>query len=361
MDRSVWVSVSIVVCGVVVLLCCIALFFGFRQGSSAFLPFGWSLKNSTASADKSLNGAVLEEIKLYVPNKPGDNQFIARNGVLLKRPHARGVIIICHGYMCDKFDAAFLRMMFPDFHVITFDFRAHGEHVGVDHQCTFGKHEAYEVTAAAQYVKAHPELSKLPCIAYGFSMGAVAAIQAQAVDGSLFTAMVLDCPYDHSQNIVKRGLEHLKITVGDYTFDVPGKDFLERNAFSPYVQGFLKMVFKVVARMDATATNTQLMPLSPRDLIKHVTVPCFFIHCAHDDKISVQSLQTVYANAPGFKRLWVTEGRRHFDSFFYNPERYRYKVNKFITMVIDGSYKTKAPAKKTFDVTAEDATKGAVY
>lgn len=351
MDRSLWVSVSVGMCVLLVGAGVLLLY-----NRSKLPALSWSLARRSANYDKALEGGVLESIKLYVPNNPDGNQFIARNGVLLKRPQARGVIIICHGYMCDKFDAGFLRMMFPDFHVLTFDFRAHGEDVADDHQCTFGKYEAYEVIAAAQFIKSHPDLQHLPRIAYGFSMGAVAAIQAQALDGTLFHAMVLDCPYDHSHNIIKRGLERLKITVGDYTFDLPGKEYLERNAFSPYVQSFLKLAFKLMARMDATATNTQLMELSPRDLIKQVTVPCFFIHCAHDDKISVQSLQNVYMNAPGFKRLWITDGRRHFDSFFYTPERYRYKVNKFITMILDGSYTKKIPSKRTFDV-KDDAIK----
>jgi pimeloyl-ACP methyl ester carboxylesterase len=347
MERSIWMSVSITV------IMTIGVAESLRAESFFSRVVAWC--TGRTGQDKALDGATLETIQFYVPQEPGSNHFIARKGVLLKRPSARGVIVICHGYSCDKFDAAFLRMMFPDFHVLTFDFRAHGEHVDVEHQCTFGKHEAYEVTAAAQFVKTHPELQKLPCIAYGFSMGAVAAIQAQALDGGLFTAMVLDCPYDDSQNIIKRGLEQLKITVGGYTIELPGKDFLERNAFSPYVQMFLKQILKVATCMDATATNTQLMPLSPRDLIRHVTVPCFFIHCAHDDKISVQSIQNVYANAPGFKRLWVTDGRRHFDSFFYNPEWYRYKINKFISMIVDGSYASKVTAKKRFDVQEDEA------
>lgn len=320
------------------------------QARQAFnRPTSKSASEVGTPTEKGFDGGQLESIQFYVPAAPKSNQFIARKGFLLKRSKAKGVVIICHGYMCDKFDAAFLRLLFPEYHVLTFDFRAHGEHVGDTHLCTFGKHEAFDVIGATQYIKSRSDLQKLPRIAYGFSMGAVAAIQAQAQDKTLFNTMVLDCPFDHSENIIKRGLAHLKFTVGDYTFDVPGKSLLERYAFSPYVQALLKAVLKTVAQMDATATNTHIVPVSPKDSIKRVNVPCFFIHCAQDEKIPLASLHNVYVNASGYKRLWVTQGRRHFDSFFYNPERYRYKVNKFLKTVLDGSYKSKVGHKESFD------------
>jgi pimeloyl-ACP methyl ester carboxylesterase len=187
-------------------------------------------------------------------------------------------------------------------------------------------------------------------------MGAVAAIQAQANQTmmphentqpkKLFDAMILDCPYDTSENVLKQALENFKITIFGYTFDLPGRKFLEKYAFNPYVQSFLKAALRTVAHLDATRTNTFIHPVKPVDSIKHVDIPCLFIHCAYDEKVSVQAARNLYANAAGYKRLWITQGRGHFDSFFYNPEKYVFKVQRFIEQFLNRELEKKELQQK---------------
>ena len=50
----------------------------------------------------------------------------------------------------------------------------------------------------------------------------------------------------------------------------------------------------------------------------------------------MQAIESVYRGAAGYKRLWLTNGRRHFDSFFYNPETYAERVQKFFSQVMSG-------------------------
>ncbi|MBV8660600.1 MAG: hypothetical protein JO129_00425, partial [Candidatus Dependentiae bacterium] len=69
----------------------------------------------------------------------------------------------------------------------------------------------------------------------------------------------------------------------------------------------------------------------PIDSVKKITVPCFFIHCESDSKIPVFALEQMYKNKPGFKRLWITQGKWHFGSYQNDPELYWYKINKFLT------------------------------
>lgn len=293
-----------------------------------------------------------EYVTFYSQHGPDSVKKIARNGILLTKPHAQATILICHGFMCDKFDSGFLRTLLfsNNYNVMTFDFRAHGEAIDEQQCCTFGRDEAYDVIAAAQYLKARPDTNNVPLVAYGFSMGAVAAIQAQSTDKNLFAAMILDCPYDKSENIIKKGIEKLKFNFFGYTFSLPGRGLLEKYAFHPYVQSLLKSILKTVANMDATATNTYIYPLSPAETVKTVSVPCFFIHCINDEKVTVDAAKNLFNGAAGYKRLWLTQGRRHFDSFFYNPEKYAYKVQKFITAVIDGSLRYKIQQKIVHDL-----------
>jgi pimeloyl-ACP methyl ester carboxylesterase len=308
---------------------------------------GFSTKNYLEKQRKYLNGGFLESVTFASQkalDAPGEK--LMRTGLLYLNPKAQATVLVCHGFMCDKFDIGFLRRtLFSDYNVMVFDFRAHGEQVDEEQCCTFGRDEALDVKGAVDYLKARPDLNNLPRIAYGFSMGAVAAIQAQAADSSLFAAMVLDCPFDTAKNVIKQSIEKLNIHLFGYTFEFPGKKLLEKFAFNSYVQSFLKTLLKTVAQLDATATNTVIYPLNPVDSIKNICAPCFLIHCRNDEKVSVDAARALFNNVPGYKRLWITNGRRHFDSIFYNPEKYNYKVNAFIKSVLNETLYKKVNAK----------------
>ncbi len=296
-------------------------------------PYGCIIPEKT----KECNGIVVEHVSLYPQVGHNCNDRITRKGVLMRCQNAKATILICHGFMCDRYDVGILRKVFKksQFNVMTFDFRAHGED-SEGQYCTFGRDESLDVIAAAQFLRNHPELEGIPLFVYGFSMGAVSSIEAQALVSDLFDAMLLDCPFDSSEKVIQSGLQGLKCTLFGYEFDLPGRDFLQKHAFHPYVQALVKAVLKTVAQMDATGVNTNFCPLYPAESAKKITVPTFFIHCKNDQKVSVEQIMNVYQNAGGYKRLWLTNGRRHYDSFFYNPEKYIENVRLFCDQVLNG-------------------------
>ena len=332
------------------LVLCIVQFIFIESTLCVFNAYAPWLKQQ----EKYLSGARLEYVRFFALSGSESDRYIERKAVVLRRPYARAVVLICHGFMCDKLDALFLRTIFDNCHVISFDFPAHGELVDDRQICTFGRNEAYTVIGAVDFIKSDQEFKDMPIIAYGFSMGAVASLRAQALsqidDKSLFAALILDCPYDRSDNVIKNALNKVKISIFGYTFSIPGISVLNSYIFSPYIQWFLKACLKTIANMDATQINTHIQPVSPEELIKNVTIPTFFIQCRNDDKIPLKAVKKVYKGAQGFKRLWITNGRRHFDSFFYNPEAYVYKINKFITSILSETFKKKLPAKIKEDV-----------
>lgn len=292
--------------------------------------------------------AIVEEVQLYPQVANSSDQRIERKGVLVRYPNAEGTILVCHGFMCDKFDVAFLRNIFPKkkFNIMTFDFRAHGEKNDGQY-CTFGRDEALDVQSAALFLRQHPDLKNSPLFVYGFSMGAVAAIEAQSCksvaqeDGqnqkSLFDAMILDCPFDSSKNLIRKGLSNLKFTILGKEFNIPGRETLERYAFHPYVQTFLKTVLKAISKMDSKNIQTNICHVSPKKSIRNVTVPCFFIHCKNDELVPVDAVKKIYERAQGYKELWLTDGRRHYDSLFYAPEQYAQKIKLFLYKVLNGN------------------------
>lgn len=280
--------------------------------------------------------AVVEQIKLFSPVNSGSDQRIERNGTLVRYPDADSTILICHGFMCDRFDVACLRSIFPKkkCNIMTFDFRAHGENNGGQF-CTFGRDEALDVQTAARFLRDHPQLKDKPLIVYGFSMGAVASIEAQAQDSKLFDGMILDCPFDSSKNLIKKGLSNMKFKVFGQEFNIPGRETLEKYAFHPYVQSFLKIVLKAVARMDTRNIQTNICPVSPKKSARNIAVPCFFIHCKNDELVPAQAVKNIYERAKGYKTLWVTAGKRHFDSYFSGPEMYSQKIKMFLKGIIN--------------------------
>lgn len=284
-----------------------------------------------------LKGGLLEQVAFYPKEDAASDKRIMRKGLLLKYKDAKATVLICHGFMCDKFDVGLLRGMFEPgtYNVMTFDFRAHGECVE-GQTCTFGKNEAQDVIAAAEFIKNQPELKDKPLFAYSFSMGAVSCIEAQA-QRPLFDGMILDCPFDSSENVIKRGLSNLKISLCGYTFDIPGRAYLEKHAFHPYVQSLIKVTLKAVAKFDSRNINTNICPCSPVESARRITVPCLMIHCKQDEKVPIAAGRAVYDALQGPKKFWATNGRHHCDSYFYNPEGYASAVNGFLEAGVRGT------------------------
>lgn len=293
------------------------------------------------------SGSIIEQVTIYPQENSNSSRKIARNGIFIRHKNSKATVLLCHGFMCDKYDVGLFRYLFSKgnlFNFMTFDFRAHGEN-SVSQCCTFGRNEAYDVITAAHFIKNHPQVKNKPLFVYAFSMGAVAAIEAQAKDKSLFKAMILDCPFDSSENLIKKGLQNLKFSLFGYEFDVPGRNFLERYAFHPYVQSLVKGVLKTVSKLNTCNIQTYVYPLYPAESIKKILIPCFFIHCKNDQKVPIQAIESVYKGAAGYKRLWLTNGRCHFDSFFYNPELYAERVQKFLFQVMSGELFTEPREK----------------
>jgi len=209
-----------------------------------------------------------------------------------------------------------------------------------------GRNEAYDVMAAAEVLKKHPETKDLPLYVYGFSMGAVSAITAQAQDHTLFKGMILDCPFESSDNLFDRGMSNVKVNVFGYKVSLPGTSYLKDYMYSsPRVQELVKRTLKALTRWDSVQVDTDLRPVYPEEAIKFITVPVFMIGSHNDDKAPEAVVKKLYTqigsatleqqNIP--KRLWISEGRRHFDTVLYNYDKYCYKVNSFLNKCLDGT------------------------
>lgn len=291
-------------------------------------------------------GATIEQVLLRPDPCHSGPRGMVRKGLLFRRPGARATVIMSHGFMCDKTDIRFLRYIFEAYNVLMFDFRAHGE-VRDQQCCTFGSDEAADVQAAVAFVRNDPELKKVPVISYAFSMGAVASINAQARYGKLFDCAIWDCPFDSTEGILVRSIDNLQISLFGYKFPMPGRSFLKKYAYNWYVQSLLKTALKTVAQMDTSQVMTHMVPIDAVEAAHKISIPTFLIVCKKDSKAPPSAVKKIYDALGGYKRLWITNGRFHFDSFFSSPEEYAYRVRRFIEKFLNNEFE-KAEQQKVY-------------
>lgn len=273
--------------------------------------------------------------------KEGLTERIERPGVLVWFDDAEATIVLCHGFLCNKYDIACFRKLFPwgRFNFLTFDFRGHGEEAAGQHS-TLGHDEVLDVLAAGEFLKADERTRNKPLFVWGFSMGAVAAIGAQARE-PLFTGMILDCPYDTCDNVIKKALDKAKYNFFGYEIGMPA--IIEQYKYHPYVQSMLQAFLRIKIKWDTRHVNLLAEPMNPAELAHNITAPCFFIHCKNDEKVSVDEVKNVYNNVHGPKQLWLTNGRSHFDSYFYNPEEYAHRIRTFLELVLHNDFDALKP------------------
>ena len=295
--------------------------------------------------NQMLDDMIVEKVTIHAQKNRDGQEIIERKGLLYRNKNAKANIVMCHGFMCNKFDIGFVRALFgKEYNFLAYDFRAHGE-IAEDQVCTFGRDEALDVLAAAQFMKHHPNIGRLPLFAYGFSMGAVSIIEAQAKYPYLFKGLILDCPFDSVEKVLTRSINTLKFTFCGYQCYIPGRQLLHKYAFHPYVQATIKPLLKIAACLDRREIETFICEVKPEETIKEISVPCLFICCKNDEKVSKDAIKAVYNGAKGYKRLRLTNGRCHCDSFVYNPECYGKWLNSFMHAVLDGSFKRKPQQK----------------
>lgn len=311
-----------------------------------FWLMGESLVFAGVREERLRDEISIEEIVFYsIPGFSG-KEPLKRKGLLFrnKKPGVRATVLMAHGYSCNKEDIRFMNMLFSNYHVVVFDFRAHGE-LAQGQCCTFGSDEAYDIKAAVEFIRSDSQLKNLPLISWAFSMGAVASIEAQARFGKLFDCAVWDCPFDSTEELLARSIQNLKITVLGHTFRVPGRSFLIKYAYNPYVQSVLKMALRTIASIDASVVPTRLVPIDVIASAQKVTIPVLFITCHNDAKAPPIAVRRFCDAVPGFTRGWISEGEYHFRSFFRNPEKYRRKVLNFIENFLDGTFGKKVQKK----------------
>jgi pimeloyl-ACP methyl ester carboxylesterase len=281
----------------------------------------------------------IESVEFPVQQSMKNTDTFIRKGIFIIRPQAIGTVVVCHGFTQSKNEAAFFRTLFPHFNVFAFDFRAHGELIDGQYS-TIGSEEVFDVKGAVEFVKKRPENFNKPVIGFGFSMGAVSLIQAQAQFPDLFEVLILDSPFDSSTECMAKSIDKmLTFNLFGQKYQMPGRGIMMKCLYSKRLQPAMRKVFCYATGFHNAVAKTKFIPVLPINHIGRITIPCFFITCEKDKKVPVGCVRRLYDEVhSNYKRLWITHGPRHCGSCLQNPEWYTYRVNKFISDAFDKSW-----------------------
>jgi pimeloyl-ACP methyl ester carboxylesterase len=228
------------------------------------------------------------------------------SGFLVKREGATANLIVCHGYRGGKEFMYGLFDMFPNWNILAFDFRAHGESQG--DITSIGCHEYKDVLAVTRFMKkTFNNQTKLPLFILGISMGGAATLKATEIEPDLCDAMIIDSSYSRLNVMIMDGFGN--------------KSGLPHYPFFPII----KQMFHYVANCDVSNMN-------PVESVKKIKKPILFIHSCNDTFTTPKRTLELYANVPDQSKckVWIGPNCRHGCLHTYYSALYKEKVEKFL-------------------------------
>lgn len=250
------------------------------------------------------------EIK-NVKFKTVDN--ISLSGIVIKRPKAKANLLLCHGYRSSKELMYGYIDLFPDFNIMLFDFRAHGQSEGKI--ISIGCHEFKDVSASAGFMKEFvrgQNNEQLPLIVLGISMGAASMIKAASLEPNLCDALIVDSTFSDLHKILIKGFS-IKAGLPYYPF------------------------FPIIRRIFEFVADCKVCEMNPAKCVEKITKPILFIHSCNDNFISPKHGLRLYehANLSRYADIWIAPKCRHGWLHSYYSDRYKRKVNSFLRKSIN--------------------------
>ena len=221
-------------------------------------------------------------------------------GWLIYSKKSKGIIICLHGYPANKSDIlSVVEFFYPEFSLLLFDFRAHGESEGK--VCYFGLKEYLDVKSAIDFIKGDERTKNLKIGIWGYSFGgAVGIISASKFND--IKCVVSDSAFANFPDMVKNYYKNLGPL--KYIF----------SSFSIFLG---KYVFRSDFKLN-----------SPENFISNVKCPVLIIHSRNDEFVPFSHAQKLYERANQPKEIYVVEGPHTGLDRAYTEE-YREKVKNF--------------------------------
>jgi fermentation-respiration switch protein FrsA (DUF1100 family) len=214
-------------------------------------------------------------------------------------------LLICHGLAINRSPTLYHLPVADamNAHVLTFDFRGHGDSDG--HTITLGHGETLDVLAAVDYLRSRRPEQCRELFGLGISMGTSGLILAAAEVEPPFQGLIIDSGYASAVELT---------------------DYVVGN-FPSVVRPFLTGPGVPLASLEA---GCWLPAVRPIDRIGHVRAPVLFIHARGDGVIPVTHGQRLYEQAIEPKELWIAETEQHSAAFAAAPSEYLRRVRQLV-------------------------------
>jgi uncharacterized protein len=214
-----------------------------------------------------------------------DISLQTRDGLKLKgwfipSEEGKGTIICLHGYPANKSDIlTVVSFLYPDFSLLLFDFRAHGESGGkITH---FGLKEYLDVESAIGFIKSRAGDRDEKIGVWGYSLGGAVGILAAARYDEI-DAIVTDSAFANFPEMVTHYYKNM---------------------------GPFRYVFSVLSRLlGRYVLRSDFVKNSPEYSIDRIKSPIFIIHSREDDLVPYEHAERLFRKAPEPKELMPVGG-----------------------------------------------------
>ena len=249
-----------------------------------------------------------------------DLTFVAADGIHLTGwfvPARTGkggrgpAVIISHGLGASKSDFVELaaHLSRRGFHVLLFDFRAHGDSGG--RRCSFGYLEKMDLCAALDVLRGKAMVDPSRIGVYGFSLGGATAIMV-AAERPEIRAVIADTAFSSMKEEAKHILARI--------YHLPPFPFFHLG----------KLAYRLMFGLDLEAISpmAQIGKLSGR--------PILLIAGVGDETIPDSHTGFLYEAAGQPKELWLIQGANHGGTLSAAGPEYERRVEKFFSRALRG-------------------------
>lgn len=288
----------------------------------------WALQSRASLAEEARGRAEVDAAVADAARALGVS-FRAKDGVNLHGylVPARGSapplsVVLTHGLWRGALEIESVGAMFhaAGCEVLLLELRGHGQS---DHtRLSFGDHEARDVQAAVDFLRARAGHEHDPVILFGVSLGA-AAIARAAPHISKLAGLVLDAPTESMGATARRMLDGMRPR--------GRRGFRAMLTLPPPFPWLLLRSIELWSgvRLDDVRAIDDVARL-PADL------PALIIGGALDQRMPPAVVTAVYdalRSPPGVKELWIREGSDHGHVFRDDPDAYREHVLRLVERV----------------------------
>ncbi len=219
-------------------------------------------------------------------------------------PEDKGKVILFHGYSSSKSSLLEYSEEFnkKGYSTLLVDFMGSGGSTG--NTTTIGYEESHDVKVAYEFMRKRGPNEKI--ILFGCSMGAVSIMKSLRDHTLKPDKIILECPFGSFKNTTKKRFQAMNLPSFPFT------DLL-------LIHGGIQLGFNPYKH-------------NPIEYAKKIKVPTLLLFGAKDDRVSKESIEKIYENLQGQKKLGILEKSEHGTFLDDDRKKWHRLIDEFLTV-----------------------------